>query len=218
MDIKKILVITLIVVGVGVLYIKKDKILNVEKNETSEDFNLNLDGKNLKLDLNAPDLNLNAPDLKIDGKNLKLDLTPPDIHIEIPEIDLKKPKINIDLNSNKSFEFTNYKDALEASAKYKKPMFLYFGADWCAYCRKMKSETLSDSGVKNLLNKEYITCLINVDKDRPIARKYKVHGIPAYVVADSDESITIKDSGFKNAKEMISWLEPKMVSFIDETY
>lgn len=114
--------------------------------------------------------------------------------------------------------FTNYKEALEASKKYNRPIFLYFGADWCGYCKKMKAETFSDIEIKNKLSKEYITYFVNTDKDRITARKYKVSGIPAYMVVDSSETIIIRDSGFKNKEDMMDWLQPKNVSIIDEKY
>ena len=114
--------------------------------------------------------------------------------------------------------FTNYKDALDASKKYNRPMFLYFGADWCGFCKKLKAETLSDVEIKDKLSKEYVAYFVNVDKDRTTARKFKVSGIPAYMVVDSSETIIVRDSGFKSKEEMMTWLKPKNVSLLNEKY
>lgn len=114
--------------------------------------------------------------------------------------------------------FSDYKEALAAAKKHNRPIFLYFGAEWCGYCRKMKSETLSDAAVKEKLGKEYVTCIIDTDKDRSTARKFKVSGIPAYMVIDSSETVIVRDSGFKSKDDMLMWLRPKNVSFLDEKY
>jgi len=114
--------------------------------------------------------------------------------------------------------FSNYQEALAAAKKHNRPIFLYFSAEWCGWCKKMKSETLSDAAVKYKLGKEYVTCLIDTDKDRATARKYKVSGIPAYMVIDTSETVVVRDSGFKSKHDMLIWLRPKNVSLLEDKY
>lgn len=112
-------------------------------------------------------------------------------------------------------DFSNYAEALAASKAHKRPMFVYFGAEWCHWCKKMKADTLSTAAVKDKLGKEYVVCYIDTDKDKATARKYKVSGIPAYVVIASDETVITRGSGFKSQAEFLDWLRPKLVSDID---
>lgn len=112
-------------------------------------------------------------------------------------------------------DFTNYADALAASKQYKRPVFVYFGAEWCHWCKKMKADTLSTPEVKDKLGKEYVVCYIDTDKDKATARKYKVSGIPAYVVIASDETVITRTSGYKTKDEFLGWLRPKYVSDIE---
>lgn len=112
-------------------------------------------------------------------------------------------------------DFTNYADALAASKQYKRPVFVYFGAEWCHWCKKMKADTLSTPEVKDKLGKEYVVCYIDTDKDKATARKYKVSGIPAYVVIASDETVITRASGYKTKDEFLGWLRPKYVSDIE---
>ena len=145
-------------------------------------------------------------------------ITPNEINEPIAPPVIENPPPIIENKPEALENFTNYKEALEASKKYNRPMFLYFGADWCGFCKKLKAETLSDAGIKDKLSKEYITYFVNVDKDRTTARKYKVSGIPAYMVVDSSETIIVRDSGFKSKEEMMTWLQPKNVSLLNEKY
>jgi thiol:disulfide interchange protein len=112
-------------------------------------------------------------------------------------------------------DFTNYNEALAAAKQHKRPLFLYFGAEWCHWCKKMKADTLSTPEVKDKLGKEYVVCYIDTDKDKATARKYKVVGIPAYMVIASDETVITRASGFKSKAEFLDWLRPKLVSDID---
>jgi len=112
-------------------------------------------------------------------------------------------------------DFTNYAEALAASKQHKRPVFVYFGAEWCHWCKKMKADTLSAPEVKDKLGKEYVVCYIDTDKDKTTTRKYKVIGIPVYLVIASDETVIARSSGYKTKTEFIDWLKPKMVSDIN---
>jgi thiol:disulfide interchange protein len=47
--------------------------------------------------------------------------------------------------------YTGYKKALRLQKKYHAPIFLYFQADWCGYCRRLESELLhTKKGIKVL--------------------------------------------------------------------
>lgn len=46
-----------------------------------------------------------------------------------------------------------YKKALEVSKQYDAPIFIYFQADWCRYCRKLERELLHTFEGKNILSK-----------------------------------------------------------------
>jgi len=139
--------------------------------------------------------------------------------IDPPVIVTPEPKKDPDVKPPSPPEvmasFTVYKEALAASKTKQRPMFLYFGAEWCVYCKKMKSTTLADQDVKDKLSKEYVVCFIDTDKDRPTARQYKVRGIPAYMVVGSDEKVLLSATGVKAKTEFMSWLSPKEVSLID---
>lgn len=108
----------------------------------------------------------------------------------------------------------SYDEALEVAKKHKRSIFLYFGAPWCGYCVKMKSETLNDKEVMEKLSKEYVVYIVNTDVDKTTTRKYGISGIPQYLIINDDESIVVKDSGFKPKQDFISWLNPKKVSFL----
>lgn len=112
-------------------------------------------------------------------------------------------------------EAGSYAEALAMAKSKKRPIFLYFGAEWCGPCKKMKSTTLADIAVKDKLSKEYVICFIDTDRDKTTTKKYRVTGIPAYFIVSPEEKVLRNADGYKSKDEFISWLRPNEVSYID---
>ncbi len=102
----------------------------------------------------------------------------------------------------------SYKEALSMAKKTGKPIFLFFHADWCNWCKKMKEKTFADPAVKKALS-SYIVYHADGDKEKPLFSKYGLKGIPAYFIVDSKEKIKKTGSGYKDAKSFIKWLGRK---------
>jgi thioredoxin-related protein len=131
--------------------------------------------------------------------------------LEIPEIpEISPPK---ETKPEIISEYNNFSEAIDASQKYNKNVFVYFGAEWCSWCKKMKSEVLFEKEVRENLNKEYIICILDIDQESKEAKKFKVSSVPAYMIIDSSESIVEKTSGYKPKDEFLNWLKPKNVSY-----
>jgi thioredoxin-related protein len=138
-------------------------------------------------------------------KTIKEELASPEIvpsvidEVVIPE---EKP---VEELPPENLHAKTYSEALELAKKTDRNIFVYMGATWCSWCEKMSSTTLEDLQVKEALSK-YIVLHIDVDKDLSIAKKFHVKGIPAYLVIDKNENIIKRNSGYKNQKQFIHWL------------
>ena len=80
----------------------------------------------------------------------------------------------------------------------------YFSADWCGPCKQLKSNTLKDRGVLARLNK----CnwyILDVDKEKSIAKRYGITGMPTTKVLKGDKAVKSK-TGYMSPREMISFL------------
>ena len=66
-------------------------------------------------------------------------------------------------NSNSWFEdMSGYKSALKESDKYQVPLFIYFQADWCSYCRRLERELLNTYSAEIILS-QYVKVKITPD-------------------------------------------------------
>jgi thiol:disulfide interchange protein len=121
---------------------------------------------------------------------------------EKPKTEKAKPKTT-----------SSYEEALKASKEQNKQIFLFLTAEWCGWCKKMKSETLSDPKVKEKLD-QYIVYVLDIDKEPQAAQKFKIKTVPAYMVIDSEESFTIKGSGYRSTDKFLEWLSNEKHSVI----
>ena len=68
-----------------------------------------------------------------------------------------------------------------------KILMVYFYADGCYYCEKMKNITFADSLVQQELEKNYIVVSVNYSQYKHIFRKeFHLHATPAIVFFDRD--------------------------------
>lgn len=120
---------------------------------------------------------------------------------KIPDNDPKSVKPNNDTQITAA----NYAESLQKSGDLGKPVLVFFTADWCSWCKKMKQETLADAKVQTV-SKNYVFVYVDTDKDRPIAKKFGVDGLPSYVITNYKEDKLKSASGFKNADSFSAWL------------
>jgi thioredoxin-related protein len=91
-----------------------------------------------------------------------------------------------------AIKWYGYSDGLSAAKKEKKKIFLYFHADWCAYCRKMQQTTFTDKAVAAYLNEHFIPIRVNTDKEPKLTRDYGIRPLPAnFFLTEGSETISL---------------------------
>jgi len=100
---------------------------------------------------------------------------------------------------------TSYEDALKLSNETGKPIFLYFSADWCPACKRMK-QTLSKEEVQKALE-NYISWHVDTKSERDLVEQYNVTGIPAYFIVDGSEKVLRDGKGYQSAERFLDWLD-----------
>jgi uncharacterized protein YyaL (SSP411 family) len=101
----------------------------------------------------------------------------------------------------------SYSSAAFAKAQKQHRMVLLFGkASWCPWCRRMKSETFTDSTVVSLINQYYVPVMIDIDSDPSIADRYNISVVPANVIMSGNYKVIDSKTGYISAREMASFL------------
>jgi thiol:disulfide interchange protein len=84
-----------------------------------------------------------------------------------------------------------YELAVEEARSSQKPMFVYFRADWCGYCKQFEETLLSSDTVQSYFGEEVIAVTINPEvgnDEARLAMAYQVEGFPAIFMHSADQT------------------------------
>lgn len=103
-----------------------------------------------------------------------------------------------------------YDESLVVAKAQKKPLVVFFYANWCPHCNAMKREVFTDSTVTSFYRKNYI-CL-GVDATTPYGNelkarfkdKFKVSSFPTFAYLDSNENLLYCISAEMNKERFLS--------------
>lgn len=106
-----------------------------------------------------------------------------------------------------SINWQPYSSASFAKAKKQHKLVLLFGkANWCPWCKRMKSDTFTDSSVVNLINRNYVPVMIDIDEQSSVADRYNISVVPANIILTGDYKVIDSRTGYLSASQMSSFL------------
>jgi len=98
-----------------------------------------------------------------------------------------------------------YVEAVKKSGELGMPVMILFSAEWCNWCVKMHSETMTDENVKAIMI-NYILLNVNTDNDKETTKKFGITRLPSYVITNSNEEKLKSGNGFQSADSFHDWL------------
>ncbi|MCF8092925.1 MAG: thioredoxin fold domain-containing protein [Desulfotignum sp.] len=72
----------------------------------------------------------------------------------------------------------DYTPGLAQARNQDKSVFLYFYAQWCTYCTKLKKTTFLDERVLAYLEKNFISISVDTDQNQALSQSWQVKGLP----------------------------------------
>jgi thioredoxin-related protein len=87
-----------------------------------------------------------------------------------------------------TIDWQEYAPGMDLAKTQDKPIFLYFHADWCTYCRKLKKTTFLDTAVLSYLKDNFISISVDSDKNKELSTQWRVKGLPTLWFLQSDAS------------------------------
>ncbi|OIP31839.1 MAG: hypothetical protein COW04_13195 [Deltaproteobacteria bacterium CG12_big_fil_rev_8_21_14_0_65_43_10] len=85
---------------------------------------------------------------------------------------------NAACEAGEELEWLDYEEGKKRASLEKKPIMINFHATWCAACKEMEKDTLSNPLVKNYLKKNFISIRVDLDRGKNLSSKYRIRGIP----------------------------------------
>lgn len=93
--------------------------------------------------------------------------------------------------SSDNIKWHSYKEGMESGKTNRKKVFLYFYSDSCGYCEDMEKVTFKNVSVINVLDKNFISVKVNVDKEKKAVADYHVRGLPSnWFIKEDGETIS----------------------------
>ena len=83
--------------------------------------------------------------------------------------------------AQKGIQWESYYSGMSLADNNNKAVFLHFYATWCSYCAKMEKESFQNGAIIKLLNKNFISIKVDIEKLPKIAEEFNVFALPSLV-------------------------------------
>lgn len=102
------------------------------------------------------------------------------------------------------FVSLSFDEALAKARAEKKLVFVDLSAEWCSYCTQMDEDVFPDARVKSALL-AYIPIKLDTDTagGRAVANRYRVNGLPAFLLVDGDGALVGRFGGYVSVESFL---------------
>jgi len=127
---------------------------------------------------------------------------------------------------HEEIKWMTYEEAVKASKKKPKKIFIDVYTDWCGWCKKMDKSTMKDPKIADYMNKKFYAVKLNAESDKMLTfqnkqiserelagRVFKITGYPTTVYLESNEKIIQPIPGFMDVANL-----DKILHYIGEDY
>lgn len=101
----------------------------------------------------------------------------------------------------------NFEEARKEAKEKGKLLFMFFHHPGCSGCKKTISETLVNSDVRELIEREFIPLTYVTTASPEMAGRYNVEWTPAFIIADENGTELERSVGFLPPEDFIAQLE-----------
>jgi len=98
---------------------------------------------------------------------------------------------------------TSLPAGINESKDLNKPIFLYFRSETCYWCIVFEKESLSDEGVINILNKNFVLISIDEIKQKKVAANLNVWSSPYMIFFEPDGGEILRIPGYVNKEDFL---------------
>ena len=105
---------------------------------------------------------------------------------------------------------TSLPAGINESKDLNKPIFLYFRSETCYWCIVFEKESLSDEGVINILNKNFVLISIDEIKQKKVAANLNVWSSPYMIFFEPDGGEILRIPGYIKKEDFLVKLNEVM--------
>ncbi|MFO7911540.1 MAG: thioredoxin fold domain-containing protein [Desulfotignum sp.] len=113
---------------------------------------------------------------------------------------------NGNAGQNTSIDWKDYTPGLAQAKTQEKNVFLYFYAQWCTYCTKLKKTTFVDEKVLSYLEKNFVSISVDTDQNQALSQTWQVKGLPTMWFLAPDGSRISSLPGYVDGSQFLQIL------------
>ncbi len=98
-------------------------------------------------------------------------------------------------------------NAASKQADNGRKFFFYFHADWCAYCDKLEKNAFANTEIVNYINTNYTPVRIDSEKEKKLAARYGVRGLPYLQFGTAKGEVIARWPGYIEADRLLIILQ-----------
>ena len=113
---------------------------------------------------------------------------------------------------SQNIEWKAFDKGLAQAKAENKNIFLYFHAEWCTFCKKLKATTFQDKKVVRFLSDRFVSISVDTDVEKMVTGNYGVKGLPTIWFLKPDGTRISNIPGYVDEKKMM-----KILNYIDSS-
>ena len=112
----------------------------------------------------------------------------------------------VEFESDQMVWIEDHDAGFAAAAEAHKPMVMVLYADWCGWCKKLLTQTVTDPRVHDLWD-DFVWVKVNSDKQKEYKLLYEQDGFPMVVMTNEKGDVINTVNGFRDARAFRQELE-----------
>ena len=86
--------------------------------------------------------------------------------------------------------YRDYEESMRTAGPENKLVMVFFWADWCFYCNKIRQEVFSEPAIHEIFDRDFLAVSVNVENDpEGLAGKYRARVLPTLTFLKPDGEI-----------------------------
>lgn len=100
-------------------------------------------------------------------------------------------------------------EAARKAGGNERPVVLYFTATWCGWCRRLDSDVFPNEAAADAVAK-FLWVKIDIDEKKEVAARYRVRGVPVFVVLGPQDDVRASRSGYLPPEKLVEFLDASL--------